>query len=101
MAKKAALASVLKHSDDVVARDIHGEFIIIPITSGVGKADEEIYTLNKFGKAIWNKMDGKRSLKAISEQLVLKFEGRETVICKDVLGLADELLSRKMVVKAK
>jgi len=101
MAKKAALTSVLKHSEDVVARDIHGEFIIIPITSGVGKADEEIYSLNKFGKAIWNKIDGKKNLKAIAQELALKFEGKQTAIAQDVLGLAEELLSRKMIIKDK
>ncbi len=101
MLKKANLDSVFKPSEDVVARDIHGEFIIIPITSGVGEADEEIYTLNKFGKAIWNKLDGKKSLKAISGVLALKFEGQKTIIAKDVLGLVEELLKRKMIVKAK
>lgn len=101
MASKAKLDSVFRPSEDVVARDIHGEFIIIPITSGVGKADEEIYSLNKFGKAIWNKLDGKNNLKDIAQILSLKFEGQKSAIAEDILGLAEELLKRKMIVKAK
>ena len=35
----------LPAEDDVVARELHGEFIIIPISSGVGDMeDENIYT---------------------------------------------------------
>ncbi len=101
MAAKATLNSVFKPSEDVVARDIHGEFIIIPITSGVGKADEEIYSLNKTGKLIWNKLDGKSSLKAVALGLAVKFAGKKDEIAEDVLGLADELLKRKMIVKVK
>ncbi|MBL7131040.1 MAG: PqqD family protein [Candidatus Omnitrophica bacterium] len=95
---QAGLDEIYKPSEDVVARDVHGEFIIIPITSGISESDEEIFSLNKFGKAIWDKLDGKRSSKAIAEALALEFEASETEIQNDVLGLLKELLKRKMIV---
>ena len=68
MSRKISLTAKYAPSEDVVARDVHGEFIIIPITSGVGDEDE-IFTMNETGRAIWDKLDGKRALKDVIENL--------------------------------
>jgi hypothetical protein len=49
-------------SEDVVAREIEGDMIIVPLVAGIGDADDELYTLNETGKAIWKKLDGQKSL---------------------------------------
>ena len=98
MEARVDLDSKYLPSEDVVARDVHGEFVIIPITSSIGDSDEEIFSLNKFGRAIWEKLDGKTSLKEIVRALALQFEGDTAKIEKDVLGLVDELLKRNIVV---
>jgi len=95
---RVGLSSVYSPSEDVVVRDIQGELIIIPIVSGIGDLEDEIYTLNKTGRAVWEKFDGKRTLKQIAEDLSRDFEGDAKVIEKDVLGLAKELAKRKMLV---
>lgn len=99
MEAQVALNSIYAPSEDVVARVIHGEFIIIPITSGIEDSDEGVFSLNKFGRAIWEKLDGKTSLKEVACALALQFEGDAAEIEKDVLGLTEELLKRKMIVK--
>lgn len=86
-------------SEDVVARDVHGEFVIIPIISGVGDADDAIFSLNKFGRAIWDALDKERSLKEVAVLLAAQFDGDTTEIENDVAGLAAELLKRKMIVQ--
>lgn len=86
-------------SENIVAREIQGELIIVPITSGIGD-DDDIFTLNKTGRAIWDRMDGKKSLNDIAQELAVEFEGLEEEIKKDVLGMAEELLKRKMIVEA-
>jgi hypothetical protein len=96
---KIDLNSVFAISENLVARDIHGEIIIIPITSGIGGSDDEIFSLNEFGKAIWDKLDGKRRLKEVARALSSEFEGMQTEIESDCLGLIKELLKRKMIVK--
>jgi hypothetical protein len=98
MKTQVALNSKYAPSEDVVARDIHGELIIIPITSGIGDVDDGIFSLNKFGRAIWEKLDGKTSLKEVAHALALQFEGDAAKIENDVLGLVEELLKRNMVV---
>jgi len=84
----------------VVARNIEGELIIVPLTSGIGDMEEEIYTLNDTGRAIWEKLDGQKNLREIVEALKTEFEAEPEEIEGDVLGLIGELLKRRMVVEA-
>jgi len=96
-----SLNNVYKPSEDIVARNIQGELIIIPITSGIGDLEDEIFTLNETGRAIWEKLDGKKTLKEIAQELARDFEGSLEEIEKDVLGLIRELLKRRMLVEVK
>ena len=86
-------------SDDIVARKIEGELIIIPLVSGIGDMEDELFTLNETGKAIWDKLDSQKSLRILVEELVTEFEDPQGEIEKDVIGLIRELVKRRMVVK--
>ena len=46
-------------------------------------------------------LNGKRSLKDVVKDLSLDFEGSLEDIEKDVIGLVEELLKRKMVVEVR
>lgn len=85
-------------SEDVVAREIEGELIIVPLTTGIGDMEDEIYTLNETGRAIWAKLDGKKSLQEVAEALKSEFEAKPGEIEGDVVGLVKELFKRRMVV---
>jgi hypothetical protein len=54
-------------SDDVVVREIEGELIIVPLVSGIGNIEDELFTLNETGRAIWERLDGKKSLKDLAK----------------------------------
>lgn len=95
---KISLNKIYKISEAVVAREVAGEFIIIPITSGIGDLEDEIFTLNETGRAIWDKLDGNKSLKEVAKALASDFRGSPGEIEKDVAGLAAELLKRRMIV---
>lgn len=98
--KSVRLDMVFEKSQDIVAREIQGEFIIIPITSGIGDADDDIFALNKTAKAVWAKIDGKKGLGAIAQELFNEFNFPLEQIEKDVLGLAEELSRRNMIIRA-
>ncbi|MCK4859068.1 MAG: PqqD family protein [Candidatus Omnitrophica bacterium] len=107
MATKLTLNTVCAiPKDDVVAREIHGEFIIVPVTAGIGDSNDDLYSTNETGRAIWDRLDGKRSLKDNADELSLEFEvnkrgeGKEE-IQGDVLGFTGELLKRRMVIDRK
>ena len=82
-------------SEDVVARMIEDELIIVPLVAGIGDADDELYTMNETGKAIWQKLDGERSLGVVSAELAEEYsESAAEKIQADVLGFAAEMTRR-------
>ena len=85
-------------SDDVVVRVIEGELIIVPLVSGIGNIEDELFTLNKTGRAIWERLDGKKSLKDLARELSTEYEAPEGEIERDLTGLVQELLKRRMLV---
>ena len=99
MSTKISLDSVFKLSEDVVARDIQGELILIPVVSGIGDMEDEIFTFNDSGKVIWNKLDGIKTLKDIAKEIAKDYSVPAKEIEPDVIGLTSELLKRKMLVK--
>jgi len=90
--------SICVPSDDVVSREIEGELIIVPIASGIGDMEDELYTLNETGRAIWQRLDGKRTLRDVAADLAANYSAPPDQITRDVLGLAGELAKRKMLV---
>ncbi len=86
-------------SEDVVAREIEGEIVIIPLVADIGDIEDELYTLNETGQAIWRKLDGSRPLRQVAAELVDEFDAPSESIEQDVLGLVRELVSRRMVVR--
>ena len=92
------LDSVYIPSEDVVAREIEGEVIIVPLVAGIGDSDDELYTLNETGQAIWRQLDGVNSLGAVVAHLAAEYEAPEGEIEQDVLGLVGELAQRGMLV---
>jgi len=98
MKATAYLDSIYVPSENIVAREIEGELIIVPLVSGIGDMEDELFTLNETGKAIWDRLDGQRSLIDIAKELSTDYEDPEGKIEKDVIGLVGELLKRRMVV---
>ena len=99
MEQSVNLNKAYARSEDVVAREIQGDFIIIPVTSGIADMEDELFSLNESGKAIWEKLDGKKPLKDIVKELTAEFEASGQQIEKDVVGITGELLKRRMLVE--
>ena len=92
------LESICKLSEDIVSREIEGELIIVPITSGIGDMEDELYTLNETGRAIWDRLDAKTSLGDIAKALTEEYDAPPGDIGRDVQGIAAELVRRRIVV---
>jgi len=67
-----SLDRVYKKSTDVVFRKIAGEYILVPIRHRVADLDS-IYTLNETAAAIWEWIDGRRTLKDVRDALTEEF----------------------------
>ena len=90
MDEKVNLSSIYKPSEDVVARDIQGELIIVPITSGIGDLEDEIFTLNETARVVWNNLDGKRTLRVLIDKLSVEFDSPAAEIENEVCGFTEE-----------
>ncbi len=86
-------------SDDIVAREIEGEIIIVPLVAGIGDMEDELFTLNESGKAIWELLDGKKDLDSVIAILSENYESSPGEIAQDVQGLVEELLQRRILVE--
>ena len=98
MKQEVNLKNVYVQSGDVVAREVSGEFIIIPITSGMGDTEDAIFSLNECAQAVWKKLSSGKKLKDIALALSKEFDAPLERIERDCTGLIRELLKRKMVV---
>ena len=83
-------------SEAVVAREIEGEIVIVPLTAGVGDLEDELYSLNETGKDVWRLLDG-RTLDQVVDALLAEYGAPREEIDRDVRGLLEELLSRGIV----
>ena len=91
--------SVCAPSEEIVAREIEGELFIVPLASGIGDVDDELFNLNETGNAIWQLLDGKRTLQDVARELAAEFEFAAGEIERDVIGLVEELLKRRILVE--
>lgn len=97
MSEKVKREDIYAPSDEIVARNIESELIIVPLTAGIGDMEDELFTLNESGKAIWEKLDGNKSVDDIVSELSEQYEAEPGEIEKDVTGLLEELLKRKII----
>lgn len=91
------LNAIFAPSENVVARLIEDELIIVPLVAGIGDSDDELYALNSTGQSIWQKMDGSRSLDRIVDELAVEYDAPRDTIAQDVLGIVGELARRTMI----
>jgi len=88
----ADLTSVYHHDPTMVARNIAGEVILVPIRSNVGDLDS-IYTLNETAAFVWEHFDGVRTLAEIVAAVVAEFEVETAQAEQDTLALTAQLES--------
>lgn len=86
-------------SEDVVSRQIDDEFLLVPIASGIGDMEDELYTLNETGRIIWQRMSADKTIEDIAAELSLEYDASKDIILADICGIVGELFKLNMVVK--
>lgn len=87
---------VLKKTDKIVAREIEGEMILLPLYKS-SKDMNYIYTLNETAAAFWSLIDGKKTLARIKEKLLNAYSVDEETLIKQMDGLIKDLESIKAI----
>jgi len=93
------LERIYVKSRDLVEREIEGEIIIVPLTSGIGDLEDELFSLNKVGKDAWARIDGKKCVSEIVKELEKIYKVGREKLTTDVLGFLAELEKRKLIVE--
>jgi hypothetical protein len=86
------LSERYQQSPSIVAREIVGEMILVPIRQNAGNL-ESIYTLNTTAARAWNLLDGNRTLAEISALIAEEFEVTPEQAAIDLHELATQLVS--------
>lgn len=79
-----------RKSDSMVYRKVGHQFILIPIRHDVADL-ESIFTLNEVSARIWDLVDGRLTVDAITERIVGEFEVNRKEAEEDVMRILGEL----------
>lgn len=99
MMGKIDLSRTYAPSDEVVVREIEGEIVIVPLTSGIGDLEDECFTFDEWGRAVWSKLDGSRPLGTVVQELLDDYDAPAGLLKREVVGLLQELYERRMIVE--
>ena len=93
------LETIYAKSRELVEREIEGEIIIVPLTSGIGDLEDELFSLNKVGRDVWARIDGKKCVSEIVKELEKIYKVGREKLTTDVRGFLEELEKRKLTVE--
>lgn len=85
-------ATIYSKNPDFVQRDIAGECILVPIRRTLTEANS-IFVLNDTGAALWNRIDGARSLHEITLRFTEEYDVTAEQLGQDFESLVADLLS--------
>jgi len=93
------LNEVFLPSDKIVAREIEGELLIIPIGEGLADLNDEMFSLNGTGLIIWKKLHPDNDVETICRDLAQHYYASLDVIKTDVTGFLKMLIAKKIITK--
>ncbi len=85
---------VLTKTDKVVSREIEGEKMLLPLYKS-SKDMNFIYTLNETAAYFWDRIDGKKSIADIKQDLLGVYDVDEKRLTKQIEDLVKDLKSIK------
>jgi len=83
-----ALDSTVAASDDAVFREMDGESVLLNLETGM------YFGLDDVGTRVWRLAADDGSLRAIRERLIEEYDADPAVIERDLLALAEALVSK-------
>ncbi len=92
------LASICLPSANVIAREIDGTLVVVPLALDPGVGDGDPVALNDVGRVIWRSLDGRRTLTGVVDILAAEFGVPRSTLEADVLAFAVEAAGRGALV---
>jgi|ERR1044071_2307111 hypothetical protein len=82
--------------DNLMARNIAGETLIVPIRNSIGDLNS-IYTLNEVGALIWQMIDERTRVNQIVEAVSLEYDVTKDEAAQDVIELLDSMTAEGLI----
>jgi Coenzyme PQQ synthesis protein D (PqqD) len=83
-------------NQEVVARKIQGELIIVPVRRGVGDLNS-LYTMNPVGAALWDFLTEGHTVGEMVERVCDEFEVTAAEAQRDIAVFLDSLVEEKLI----
>jgi hypothetical protein len=90
MSRTLGADSVLSPAPDIVARDIAGQHLLVPIRSGIAGIDC-LFTADEVGSFLYARLDGRRDAAALAALVAEEFDVAEERALVDVLEFLEAL----------
>lgn len=84
------LEQKFKKKTNCVAKEVDDELVIVPIKDDLAEMDY-LYTLNETASFVWNRLDGRTTLKEIAEKLTENYEVDYSTASDDVIKVINEI----------
>ena len=94
-----SLSTIYSKAPNFIQRQIAGECILVPIQRTLTDANS-IYVLNETGAALWNGLDGARSVQEIERNLINEYDVTAEQLHQDFETLLADLLSIRAIQEA-
>lgn len=98
LSEPITLTSILVPADDVVSRDLEGDTIVVPIGPRRGDVSADFFLLEGTAQAIWDLLDGRRTLGDVAAALSERFDAAPSDVESDVLRFAADLVDHGVIV---
>jgi Coenzyme PQQ synthesis protein D (PqqD) len=89
--------NVFARSENVVAREIAGETLVIPVRGAVGDL-ASIYSFNATGTTIWRSLDPPKSFDQIVDAVMEEYNVSQIEAVEDVRGFLEEMRAAGLVI---
>lgn len=87
---------VYAKNEAVISRKIAGEIILVPVRGKLADM-RRIFTLNPVAEYIWDRIDGKKNLRDITENIVSEFDVDRNTSEHDTEELIASLLKEDLI----
>jgi hypothetical protein len=87
---------VFLRNSDVISRKIAGELFLVPIKGRIADM-ENIFALTAVAEYIWDRLDGRKSLNEILNNVVDRFEVEHEQAESDIRGFIVELVGAGLI----
>ena len=91
-----SLDSVPKKGENIIFRKIEDEYILVPMLASADEV-EHIFNLNKIGAAVWERIDGVKSVRKIVAELSDEYDAGPGVIGAEVIEFLNDIAEAKII----